>query len=51
MRVPNLHPSKYLRAGDFDDDRTLTIRSLIREEINQEKKPVLYFREEVQEWY
>jgi len=47
MKINSLFPSKYLRAGDLDGDLPVTMKSLIMEEINQEKKPVLYFRKEV----
>ena len=45
MRINDLYPSKYLRAGDLDGDTPVTMKSLILEEINGEKKPVLYFEE------
>ena len=46
MHIDSLFPSKYLRASDLDGDTPVTMKSLIMEEINQEEKPVLYFREE-----
>lgn len=46
MKIDSLFPSKYLRASDLDSDTPVTMKSLIMEEINQEKKPILYFREE-----
>ena len=46
MKLNSLFPSKYLRAGDLDGDLLGTMKSLMVEEINQEKKPVLYFRED-----
>ena len=47
MKINSLFPSKYLRAGDLDGDLVVTMKSLMVEEINGEKKPVLYFIEEV----
>jgi len=46
MKINSLFPSKYLRASDLDGDTPVTMKSLIMEEINEDKKPVLYFREE-----
>ena len=45
MQIDSLFPSKYLRASDLDGDTPVTMKSLIMEEINGEKKPVLHFRE------
>ena len=45
MQIDSLFPSKYLRASDLDGDTPVTMKSLILEEINGEKKPVLHFRE------
>ena len=47
MKINNLFPSKYLRAGDLDGDTPATMKSLIIEEVNGENKPVLHFREPV----
>ena len=46
MKINSLFPSKYLRAGDLDGDLVVTMKSLMVEEINGEKKPVLHFIEE-----
>ena len=45
MRLNDLFPSKYFSAGDLRGDLVVTMKSLLVEEINGEKKPVLYFSE------
>src|SRR3990172_5873006 len=49
MNINNLFPSKYLKSGDLEEDLTLTIKSIIQENIGQgekqEVKPILYFSE------
>ena len=50
MKMTELHPSNYLKAGDLDEDFTLTMKGIKMEgmkdsEGNEEDKPVLYFRE------
>jgi hypothetical protein len=45
MNVNKLFPSKYLKAGDIDDDRKVTIERLRVEKMENDgtEKPVLYF--------
>ena len=45
MKINTLFPSKYLRVSDLEGDTVVTMKSLMLEEINGEKKPVLHFRE------
>ncbi len=46
MQFKKLFPGKYLRADDLEGDTPVTMKSLGLEEINDEKKPVLYFGEQ-----
>lgn len=50
MRVNELHPTKYLSAGDLNEEKIIvTIRTVEMEEVGNEDeksdKPVLYFEE------
>lgn len=49
MNIQTAFPSRFLRAADFDEDRTVTIREVKTEIVGQgkdaEEKPVVYFTE------
>jgi hypothetical protein len=45
MRFDDLFPSAFLKASDFDEGpRTLVVDKITRQELGDEMKPVVYFR-------
>lgn len=46
MNINSAFPSKYLKAADAEEDLILTIKSIELEKVGEDKKPVIYFREQ-----
>ena len=45
MKIDDFFPSKYLKSADFDGDQALTIVSVLREDFEGDKKPIVSFQE------
>lgn len=46
MNINTAFPSKYLKAADAEEDLILTIKTVEVEKVGEDKKPVVYFREQ-----
>ena len=45
MKIAELFPSKYLKASDLDGDEVFSMESVNQEELGDQAKPVVYFKE------
>lgn len=45
MNIHDEFPSKYLKASDIEQDVTVTMRDVQREDVGDDRKPVLYVEE------
>ena len=44
MRASDIFPSKYVKADDLQKDVTVTIKSVVIETLDTDKRPVMYFK-------
>jgi len=45
MKMADLFPSKFLKAAELDGNLTLTIKTVLQEDLGEQLKPVAYFLE------